>query len=121
MKTNTYRINYKKDDIIAEKDEEIANLKEKLRHQGDILNNYNIAMEIKKLENLIKETHDINVQMKLMDKIRQLKLSEETTQIEENKDEKPIEETPIETDETKEIKEKEETLKLKVVIKKLTM
>ena len=41
------------------------------------INNYNIAMEIKKLENLIKETSDINEQMKLMDKIRQLKLSEE--------------------------------------------
>ena len=41
------------------------------------INNYNIALEIKKLENLIKETEDINEQMKLMDKIRQLKLSEE--------------------------------------------
>lgn len=41
------------------------------------INNYNIALEIKKLENLIKETEDINEQMKLMDRIRQLKLSEE--------------------------------------------
>ena len=41
------------------------------------INNYNIAMEIKKLENLIKETEDFNEQLKLMDRIRQLKLSEE--------------------------------------------
>ncbi len=40
------------------------------------INNYNIASEIKKLENLIKDESDINEQIKLMDKIRNLKLKE---------------------------------------------
>ena len=40
------------------------------------IDNYNVAMEIKKLENLIKDESDINEQIKLMDRIRMLKLKE---------------------------------------------
>jgi len=48
-----------------------------LKENVKAIRNYNVLSEIKKLENLIKEEPDINEQIKLMDKIRDLKLLEE--------------------------------------------
>ncbi len=51
--------------------------KEIIEENMKAIDNYNRTLEIKKLENLIKEETDITEQIKLMDKIRNLKLKEE--------------------------------------------
>ena len=42
----------------------------------EVIKNYNIALEIKRLENLIKEESSLEVQAKLMEEIRSLRMKE---------------------------------------------